>query len=47
MNKEDYEKQFEGWIGDEESIKIEQAKLKHPFANLGLIERRNIKNENE
>lgn len=28
MNKEDYEKQFEGWFGDEESIKIEQEKLK-------------------
>jgi len=28
MIKEDYEKQFQGWTGDEESIKIEQAKLK-------------------
>ena len=28
MNKEDYEKRFENWTGDEESIKIEQSKLK-------------------
>ena len=27
MNKEDYEKQFENWTGDEEVIKIEQSKL--------------------
>ncbi len=27
MEKQDYEKQFEGWIGDEESIKIEQEKI--------------------
>ncbi len=28
MKQQDYEKQFEGWIGDEETIKEEQEKLK-------------------
>jgi len=28
LNKEDYEKKFENWVGDEESIKEEQSKLK-------------------
>ncbi len=28
MNEIKYKKQFEGWIGDEETIKEEQEKLK-------------------
>ncbi len=27
MNEQEYNKQFEGWIGDEETIKQEQAEL--------------------
>ena len=29
MNKQDYEKQFEGWTGDEESIKDEIRKIEN------------------